>query len=117
MRNKYSRREENTKYLLQLIANHLSSRECCRKKEYQLEISDKYPSGYSFDMEVYVFPDRYHRKESDKDAVVRHILQNHMTHICDENYSMLLDTVIPGVYIYKLSVDEKRRKWIISNNR
>lgn len=104
----------NTKLLLTLISSHLSGRDCCNGREYTLTLSSKYPSGYSFDTEVYVFPDRYHRKESDKDSVIVHVLKNHISEICDEDLNILLELVIPGTYVYRLSIDGRRRKWVLS---
>lgn len=109
---KTNKPEENTKMLLNLIASHLSTRKCCKGKEYVLTLSGNIPKGYSFNTEVQLFPDKYHRKSSDKSSAIFHILKYHMPYICNCVYEILESNIVPGTYVYRLSIDKKRRKWV-----
>lgn len=107
---------DNTMKLLRQLSNHLSSRESCKRASYVLCIDDRYKSGYDFNLDVYVFPDKHHRKSSYKSKVLRHILKYHMPEVCKESDEgdYVLDTskVMPGTYVYTCPLNMKRRRWV-----
>ena len=114
-------REQKFKYIntckfLNLVSKHLSNIESCKHVEYRMEIYSEYDDGYKFNSNVRIFPDVYHRKESDKDTVVDHVLKYHMPELVKEfaESNIVLDSskLIIGEYIYRMSFNNKRRKWI-----
>ncbi len=100
----------NTTKLLNLVAQHLSSRQECRQLTYHMVISRKVDDGSRLEFDLYpntsVFPDRYHRKSSDRENLLTHILQRHF----DET-SRTSDNFVVGEYKYILSFKGKRRRW------
>lgn len=100
----------NTTKLLNLVARHLSSRQECRQLTYHMVISRKVDDGSRLEFDLYpntsVFPDRYHRKSSDRENLLTHILQRHF----DET-SRTSDNFVVGEYKYILSFKGKRRRW------
>ena len=66
-----------------------------------------------------IFPNRYNRRDADREPVVDHVMQKHFPDCVKyvegpakkekvynaEKFQM-------GRYVYKLSADKKRRKWI-----
>lgn len=107
-----------TENFLRLVSNRLSTRNICRNLTYKLSIYEK--DGYeyvSFEPDIFVYPDRYHKKYSDRCKVTDLI-------ICD-NYSVFINSIdvesgiklnlgtfIPGDYRYMYSFNNKRRHWI-----
>lgn len=92
---------QQTEYLLRAIAERLSGREDCRKVCYRVTIDH---NGVLMTPHVEVFPNRYHRQESDKVDVVSYVHHYKMP-------NAILPDFVFGTYEYQLSVDGKRRKW------
>ena len=63
-----------TKKILQCISSHLSGREDCKGVTYIVEITD---NSISCKQPIYVYPDRYHRKDIDKEHIIHHIIEHH----------------------------------------
>ena len=122
-----------TQQFLQCIAQHLSSRLECKGISYRIAIgvydSILYPQEVSmfekelsnkrvlFHPNTYVFPDRYHRKDTDKVGVVYHVAASHFEDIIltyQEDGCTYVDTdkLVCGVYEYQLSMDKKKRRWV-----
>lgn len=92
---------KQTEFLLKSIASRLSSREDCRDKVYQVIIDH---NGVRMNPLIYVFPNRYKRKEADKLDIVSFIHQYKMG-------GSLLSNFVFGVYEYQPAYSSKRRKW------
>ena len=92
---------EQTEFLLKSISSRLSGREDCKDVTYRVTIDH---SGVKMEPLIYVFPNRYNRKESDKLDIVSYI------HIYKMNNALLSEFVF-GTYEYQFSVDRKQRKW------
>lgn len=111
---------KNTDNLLKLLSNHLSSRKRLKYTEYLVIIDE---SSVTFSSKEEVFPDTFHRKSGDRISILYHILIHHLDlHISDlisirHSYSIHVpkDIFVPGRYIYKLSINQKHRKWIRLN--
>lgn len=119
---------KNTKNLLNLISEHLSSREDCRKLDYYVEIFP-YDSRDKIEQVCfimrrngqlytpYVFPDRYHRKQLDKLSILKHIFNYHFNDIhqycSNQPYRVIIDqnNFIPGCYAFKAVGSSQRRQW------
>lgn len=117
----------NTKTLLNLVTNHLQSREECRKCTYYLNITpistDSNIDSYGITFKVftdyailnpYVFPDKYHRNQYDKCPLLHHIFSFYHLNLAENLYGKTGVTVshisyIPGTYEFKLI--GKRRQW------
>lgn len=126
-------RTQLTKQLLNGVASHLSSRPECRGVTYRMVIGVPETSmevsieGYkgldisnyiTFYPRVMVFPDRYHRKECHRLSILEHMLTYHFK---DElfagkddkgNLRIIGDNIVPGIYEYQSSIDNKRRRWV-----
>lgn len=92
---------KKTEDLLKNISSRLSGREDCKKLNYRVVISDNY---VEMDPLVWVYPDRYHRKETDKLGVVEFVRHNVMNDVSATEF-------VPGCYEYQLSADGKNRRW------
>lgn len=92
---------QQTEQLLKLIASRLAGREDCRGKCYQVIIDH---NGVRMNPLIYVYPNRYKRKEIDKIDVVSFVHQYKMNNV-------LLSQFVFGTYEYSLSYDGGRRKW------
>lgn len=110
---KEAEKSKLTQEFLKQIALHLSSRAECRGATYRVTISD---SELTFHPKVEVFPDRHHRKSTDKVPVSFHVASHFVDMLNPrmENGKLYLDTpeLVPGVYEYQPSVDGKRRRWV-----
>lgn len=89
----------NTEILLLSISRRLAAREDCKGVNYEVDISE---GQITMVPEIQIFPNRYSRKESDKVSVL--------------SYVMLLmgsrtDELVHGTYIYKSSIDNRKRQW------
>jgi len=93
-------RIKNTEDFLKLIAYRLSGRDDLKRTQYKIKIE----ANNQIIMEplVYIFPNRYNRKEADRIDVVSYMLT---MMVSDRGF-------VPGTYMYKCSSDNKRRKWI-----
>ena len=92
---------QQTEFLLKTIASRLSGREDCKKVCYRVTIDHK---GVTMVPNIKVFPNRYHRKESDLIDVVSFVHHYKMS-------NALLSDFVFGVYEYQLSVDGRKRRW------
>lgn len=99
----------STEKFLKQISEHLSGRDDCRQVEFEVDIKTYVDciQVVSIRPEVSVYPDRKHRRIQDKTSVIDHILSFHNDDYVLEN----------GKYIYRLSVDKKRRKWMKISDR
>ena len=104
-----AKKRTSTEKFLKQISAHLSGREDCRQVEFEVDIQTYFDAVQvvSIRPEVSVYPDRKHRRVQDKLGVVEHILSFHNDDYALEN----------GKYIYKLSMDKKRRKWMKISDR
>lgn len=122
-----------TQKFLQCIAQHLSSRRECKGVSYRISIgvhdSMLYPHEVSmfekelsnkrvlFHPNTYVFPNQYHRKDTDKVNVVYHVASSHFGDMIlsyQEDGCTYVDTdkLVRGVYEYQPSIDNKKRRWV-----
>lgn len=92
---------KQTEFLLKSIAERLSGRDDCRKVKYVVKINH---IGISMDPLVYVYRNRYSRKETDKMDIISFIHQYKMD-------GALLSGFVFGTYEYQLSVGGKKRRW------
>lgn len=104
---------KQTEQLLLTMSKHLSSRECCRGKVYKMVIGHDY--SLLFEPNIYVFPDRYHRREEDKQRILEHLVMLHFPDLVDEcrNGSVRLKqgSVVPGHYEYQPDLRRGNRYW------
>lgn len=107
-----------TEQLLRCIAQHLSGRHDCREIQYRVTISEDIEQNcihVEMDPVIKVFPNRYHRKLSDKQSVVSHVLCTHFRELiesnCQDSYRVSINQLVPGEYQYQLSIDHKYRRW------
>ena len=108
---------DSTLDLLQKLSKRLSGRNDCRLKEYEVTIQKEGElSKVSLNPNVDVFPNSHRRKQSDKTSVLRWIFNDDVIsgHAYEEYGTIVIKnaTYSPGLYVYKLSVDNKRRKWM-----
>lgn len=107
-----------TMKVLLSISQHLSTRVQCKDVNYEVVIR---PGSITFYPDVKVFPNVHRRKQVDKETILEHILKYHYN---DElimsnglatdatgEYLINCDQLIPGRYVYRSSIDGKRRKW------
>jgi len=126
--------KDHTEEFLQAVAERLSGRTDCKKVQYIIYIGraprseaeahhsnvlDMKSADRVFILPNYeIYPDIHHRKKTDLVGVLDYILitrfHNSVFNGLNEYGHAVFkpDTLTPGVYQYKLSVDEKRRKWI-----
>ena len=108
-----------TKQLLRHISRHLSSRDDCRKVEYQVWITPG-NNGYSrviMDPVIYVYRNISDRKV--KYTIIDHILTDHLyseLH-CMKNHNgeifVKTEFVNPGLYIFRKSFRTGKRQWML----
>jgi len=125
-----------TQKFLKCISDHLSGRPECRKLEYRVAIGvqdPKMPSQVTFDElvnpdynvkdHIYfyppidVYPSTHNRKKSDLQSILHHAIFKHYADelfdkSVDGSIYVKTDKLVPGVYIYQLSMNGKRRRWI-----
>ena len=92
---------KKTEDLLKYISSRLSGRDDCKKINYKVTISN---TRITMEPLIYVYPNRYNRKETDKIDIVTFVLIYKMPHI-------MLDDFVTGRYEYQLSADGKNRRW------
>lgn len=91
-----------TQELLKAISQRLSGRSDCKGVNYVVKIDYR---GVSMTPHIFVFPNRYQRREVDKLDVVSYIHSKKFSNI-------RLDDLVEGTYIYTSTFDNTRRKWI-----
>lgn len=102
--------------LLKSLSSHLSSRRDCKGKPYILCIHSDSPY-ISFFPKVSVFPDQFHRKSVDKIPVESHVILSHFREELfdriDESGRLCIQPgkLVPGLYLYESSVNNKCRRW------
>lgn len=124
--------KDYTAEFLRSIAERLSSRQSCRKIEYdvfigvspnvfgrQFSMSELDPSNKVFFYpERTVYPDTHHRQRTDLQNVVNHVMRTKFKDTVydhDDEYGQACfkaDSLTPGEYKYILSFDKKRRQWV-----
>lgn len=92
---------QQTEFLLKSIASRLSGRDDCKQVTYKVVIDE---NGVNMSPLIYVYKNRYNRKESDKMDIISFVHHYRMT-------NALLSGFVFGTYEYQLSIDGKRRKW------
>lgn len=126
-------RVKNTEDFLKCISQHLNGRADCRKLTYRIAIGvedeqlsqhrqqsidcDLIQKRICFSPGITVFPDIYHRKQTDKISIVAHVASAHFGAVLDDYYQegcTFLDTskFVRGVYEYQASIDRKKRRWV-----
>ena len=111
---------ERTTSLMNAIALRLSGRDDCKGINYTLSVIDEGDYQHIvFEPDVVVYPDRYHRKDTDKSQVLVQILTNHFNeHVSKTDEGNVFvdgNTFVCGNYRYVTSFNNKRRKWIRVN--
>lgn len=94
-------RGKQTELLLNCISRRLSGREDCRNINYRVTIDH---NGVSMDPLIYVYKNRYERKEIDKLDIVSFVHHYKMRNAQLSNF-------VFGVYEYQSTEESKRRKW------
>lgn len=92
---------KQTEFLLKAISTRLSGREDCRNLTYRIKIDH---NGVTMEPLIYVYKDRYSRKETDRLDIVSFIHQYKMK-------GAKLSGFVFGTYEYLSTSDNKRRKW------
>ncbi len=111
-------KSKTTEMFLRLIAQHLSSRQDCRGIEYTVTIGNEYWDDIVLmDPPKHVYPDKHRRSSADLRPVTEHVLKYHMPELylpTEDSCNLFIDKdkIVPGVYMYQLSVDKKKRRWI-----
>ena len=90
-----------TEDLLFHISQRLSGREDCRNLTYTVIIDD---TGVHMTPPVFVYPNRYCKKQADKLDIVSWVHQTHMK-------STLLSQFVFGTYQYRKDGESKKRRW------
>ena len=117
--------------VLKCISDHLSGRKDCRQIEYTVYIGvadDEHERQLTLaevtniEHKVFfypkraVYPDRFHRNKSDAQDIITHVIKDHFPDLYDgEDFNSVCiksDVLEPGVYMYILSFDKKKRQWI-----
>lgn len=106
-----------------MISAHLSTRSDCKDVNYHVTITE---NTISFEPDVKVFPNTHNRKPTDKMSILEHILRYHIDSLVPEDKEEMRDSqgryyitrckitnckLFPGTYVYRSSIDGKRRKW------
>ena len=92
---------QQTEFLLKSISTRLSGRDDCKNIRYKVTIDH---NGVTMEPLVYVYKNRYSRKETDRMDIVSFVHRYKMK-------GALLSGFVFGTYVYDLSADGKRRKW------
>lgn len=108
-----------TKKVLKSISHHLSGREDCRGIEYAVSIYQDEKSGddiVEVSPFINVFPNTFHRKETDKRGIAYHVIRIHFPEIYSQSSTTVVQVkhnlLVPGRYVYKRYKLTRRRKWI-----
>ena len=103
-----------TEKFLYSISDHLSSRSDCSKLNYSVTIGH---NMIYFEPPIQVCPSTHVRKRQARESIVEHVILRHfhatLYNGSDEfgNMQIHKDALVPGVYIYESSIDNKRRRW------
>lgn len=94
-------RSHQTEFLLKAISTRLSGREDCKNVNYRVKINH---NGVTMEPLVYVYKNRYSRKETDRLDIISFVHQYRMK-------GALLSGFVFGTYEYQSTVDGKKRRW------
>lgn len=100
------RESRNTEWLLHQISYHIASRKSMRNNIIKVQIDDKSNQSVKVTPTIQVYPDRYHKKQSDLRDVLVHVGTVHCSEMPFEDCRL-----VPGEYIYDFAVNKKRRRW------
>ncbi len=109
---------KNTEKLLKNIAKRLSSRLDCKNVEYRVTIrTEGELTRIIFEPPRSVYPNVHDKKQSDLRKIETHVIVKYFEDIVckDGFYSGVFverGLFVDGEYIYKSSVDGRRRKWV-----
>lgn len=92
---------KQTEFLLKSISTRLSGRDDCKHLTYKVKINH---NGVTMEPLIYVYKNRYARKETDRLDIVSFVHQYKMK-------GALLSNFVFGTYEYKLVPEGKKRKW------
>lgn len=107
---------KNTEKLLKTMSSRLSSRDDCKNIEYKVNIKTEGKFTHiSFHPVRYVYPSIHERKKSDIRIIEYHVIVNYFrdiqANVSDSGIVTQSNVFVDGEYIYKSSVDGRRRKW------
>lgn len=103
-----------TQKFLYSISDHLSSRSDCSKLNYSVTIGH---NVIYFEPPIQVCPSTHVRKRQARESIVEHIIFRHFHSTLYDgsdkfgNMQIRRDALVPGVYVYESSIDNKRRRW------
>lgn len=103
-----------TQKFLYSISDHLSSRSDCSKLNYSVTIGH---SVIYFEPPIQVCPSTHVRKRQARESIVEHVIFRHFHSTLYDgsdkfgNMQIRRDALVPGVYVYESSIDNKRRRW------
>lgn len=107
-----------TEDLLYGLSRRLSSRKDCKDYEYKVCIETNTAGQVvSLEPSILVYPDRYHRQGHDRLEALEYVMRNYVDdtvgikHISQNELLIFGNGFVDGIYLYKFSVDKKRRKW------
>ena len=93
---------KSTIKLLLLISDHLSGRKDCNSLSYVVDIHN---NAVTMSPDIQVYPGVHDRKPEHRQSVVTHVMKYHLS-------QDILREVVPGRYVYQVSSDGKKRRWI-----
>ena len=97
-----NQRFKNTDDFLKLLAYRLSGRDDLKSTTYKVHIAEN--DQITMDPLIFVYPNRYRRKEADRMDIVSFILST---------FVRKQDRIfVPGDYIYQPCGNSKRRRWV-----
>lgn len=103
-----------TQKFLYSISDHLSSRSDCSKLNYSVTIGH---NVIYFEPPIQVCPSTHVRKRQARESIVEHVIFRHFHSTLYDgsdkfgNMQIRRDALVPGVYVYESSIDNKRRRW------
>ena len=113
-----------TKKVLKSISRHLSGREDCKDLEYSVHIFHDNKTGddvVEVSPYISVFPNTFHRKETDKRGVAYHVIYTHFPEIYAQSSTSVVqiksNSLVRGSYVYRRYKLTRRRKWIRVSNK
>lgn len=109
-----SENSRNTCKLLKCISSRLSSRADCKGLEYEVTIFDD--TSLSVVPNVMIFPDTHRRRSCDMISITQYAILSCLSPVsiyrCSDKVVLSKHCLVPGKYVFKLSADKLKRKWI-----